>query len=59
MHSPQSVALADGRVLTVVMHPVNYTWRGAAGPGEARGTPIGSLMTEPLVVSCMEAVWWC
>ena len=25
-HSPQSVLLADGRVLTVVMHPVSYSW---------------------------------
>ena len=34
MHSPQSVQLplspgtADPRILTVVMHPISYTWRG-------------------------------
>lgn len=27
MHSPQSVLMDDGRVVTVVMHPVSYTWR--------------------------------
>ena len=25
-HSPQSVLLSNGRVLTVVMHPMSYTW---------------------------------
>ncbi len=37
MHSPQSVLMGDGQVLTVVMHPVSYTWRDA----EARGNLIG------------------
>lgn len=27
MHSPQSVLMDDGRVFTIVMHPVSYTWR--------------------------------
>ena len=27
MHSPQSVLLDDGRVFSVVMHPVSYIWR--------------------------------
>ena len=36
-HSPQSVLLSDGRVLTVVMHPVSYTWRD----DETRGNLIG------------------
>ena len=27
MHSPQSVRLDDGRVLTVIMHHTSYTWR--------------------------------
>ena len=37
-HSPQSVCLRDGRILTVVMHPVAYTWRGEPGGAlEARG----------------------
>ena len=25
-HSPQSALLSDGRILTVVMHPMSYTW---------------------------------
>ena len=36
-HSPQSVLLSDGSILTVVMHPVTYTW----GDGETRGNLIG------------------
>lgn len=27
MHSPQSVLLSDGRVLTIFMHPILYTWQ--------------------------------
>lgn len=37
MHSPQSVLLSNGRVLTVVMHPVSYTWRDE----QAKGNLIG------------------
>lgn len=33
MHSPQSVLMDDGRILTAVMHPTSYTWRDA----DARG----------------------
>jgi len=27
MHSPQSVVLSNGKVLTVVMHPISYSWK--------------------------------
>ena len=37
MHSPQSVLMDDGRVLTVVMHPVSYTWRDADTKGNLFG----------------------
>ncbi len=33
MHSPQSVLLNDGRVFTIVMHPVSYTWRDKQAKG--------------------------
>lgn len=36
-HSPQSVLLSDGRVLTVVMHPVSYTWRDRDTKGNLIG----------------------
>ncbi len=33
MHSPQSILLDDGRVFTIVMHPVSYTWRDKEAKG--------------------------
>lgn len=37
MHSPQSVRLSDGRLLTVVMHPVSYTWKDEHTKGNLIG----------------------
>ena len=36
-HSPQSVLLSDGRVLTVMMHPVSFTWKD----NDTKGNLIG------------------
>jgi hypothetical protein len=37
MHSPQSVLLADGRVLTVAMHPISFTWKDEQSEGNVVG----------------------
>ncbi len=46
MHSPQSILMDNGRVLTIVMHPVSYTWRD--------NTTRGNL----IAVSNVSAVLW-
>ena len=37
MHSPQSVLLSDGRVLTVLMHATSFTWNDGTGEGNLKG----------------------
>ena len=37
MHRPQSVLLSDGRVLTVVMHPISFTWKDEQTQGNLIG----------------------
>ena len=32
-HSPQSVLLSDGRILTVMMHPFSYSWKDEDAKG--------------------------
>jgi len=48
MHSPQSVLMDNGRVLTVVMHPVSYTWRDADTKGNLIGlSHVSAVIWQP------------
>jgi hypothetical protein len=37
MHSPQSVILSNGRIMTVVMHPISFSWQDEQTEGNMVG----------------------